>query len=432
MQSVLSRLWLTSRLLLCGCINMAEFLKLQSLAEAKSVFLQNLGTVIPVRETIDSIKAAGRVLAESVIADEYLPAFSRSSMDGYAVNSADTFGTSESLPGYLKIIGELPMGAVPSIRLMRGEAALIHTGGMIAQGADAVVTLELSHVTEQGDLEVFKPVSSGENIIFKGEDVVPGDEVMPAGKLIKPADVGGLFALGKLTIAVAKKPLFAILSSGDEVIPPDQTPKPGQVRDINSEALAALIEQNGADYQLYPIIPDDREQMRRSIRLAFEAADAVVVTAGSSASSRDMTADMIRELGVPGVLVHGINIRPGKPTILAVCNRKPVVGLPGNPISALVIAQFIIKPLIEHMLGMTKEAILPLVKATLTVNLASLAGREEWIPVKLIREGNEWLAEPIFFKSNLIFQLSSADGLMKINADATGKSANSQVEVLLL
>ena len=415
-----------------GTLNMPEFLKFRSVSDAKKIFFENLESSHPEQEIVDSLQAAGRTLAEAIVSKEYLPAFSRSAMDGYAVRAADTFGASEGLPAHLKIIGELPMGAVPSLQINNGEAALIHTGGMLAEGADAVVMLEHSRVTPLGKLEVFKSVSMGENVIFKGEDVRPGDVVIPAGKLIRPAEVGGLFALGYTRVKVAKKPLFAVLSSGDEVIPADQTPELGQVRDINSEALAALIDQAGAAYKLYPIIPDDLEQMQHSIRQAYNETDAVIVTAGSSASSRDMTADVIRELGAPGVLIHGINIRPGKPTILAVCDHKPVIGLPGNPISALVIAHFFVKPLIDRMLGRTNLPPVAWVRAILTVNLDSLVGREDWIPVKLTQKENYIEADPIFFKSNLIFQLASADGLLKISADETGKTAYSEVEVLIL
>lgn len=411
---------------------MPEFLKFRSVSDAKKTFFDNLGSFHPEQEIVNSLHAAGRTLAEAVISHEYLPAFSRSAMDGYAVHAADTFAASQNMPAQLKIIGELPMGAVPSQQINNGEAALIHTGGMLAEGADAVVMLEQSQVTSQGELEVLKPVSAGENVIFKGEDVRPGDVVIPVGKLIRPVEVGGLFALGYTSVKVAKKPLFAILSSGDEVIPPQRTPDLGQVRDINSEALAALIDQAGAAYKLYPIIPDDLEQMQRSLRQAYSEADAVIVTAGSSASSRDITAKVIRELGAPGVLIHGINIRPGKPTILAVCDGKPVIGLPGNPISALVIAHFFVKPLIERLLGRTHVPPVAWVRAILTVNVDSLVGREEWIPVRLIQKENYIEADPIFFKSNLIFQLSNADGLMKIGADETGKTSHSEVEVLVL
>jgi molybdopterin molybdotransferase len=410
---------------------MHELFDLHSVEDANEVFFRTLGRIIPASELIESRKAVGRVLAESVAAEEYLPAFDRSSMDGYAVHAEDTFGASETSPTHLNIVGELPMGATPTIKIGLGEAALIHTGGMLAEGVDAVVILEQTHVATLGDLEVFQPVNKGENVIFKGEDVRPGEIVLQAGKLLRPAEIGGLMAIGKLQVRVAKKPVFAILSSGDEVIPPEQTPRLGQVRDINSDALAALIEQNGALVQRYPILPDNREQMSQIFRQAYHEADALVITAGSSASSRDMTAEVIRELGQPGVLVHGINIRPGKPTILAVCDRKPVIGLPGNPISALVIAQLFIKPLINHMLGRSERAILPLVDARLTAQVNSAAGKQEWIPVKLNRAGIHLLAEPILFKSNLIFQLAAADGLMKIEEQETVKMLNSEVKVLL-
>ena len=411
---------------------MPEFLKLHTADEASKVFFEQLGKYSPKVESVKTVNAVGRVLAETIVANEYLPAFSRSSMDGYAVDAADTHGVSESLPGYLSIKGEVPMGSAPSFKLSRGEAALIHTGGMLPEGSNAVLILEQSHLTAQGELEIFKSISKGENVIFKGEDVKPGDEVLPAGKIIRPAEVGGLLALGHTQVNVAKKPLFAILSSGDEVISPEMTPKMGQVRDINSGALSALLAQCGAEYRLYPIIPDDREQMEQTIRLAYNESDAVVVTAGSSASSRDMTADAIQLLGKPGVLVHGINIRPGKPTILAVCDGKPVIGLPGNPISALVIATFYIKPLVNRMLGNSTDPILPMIKAILTVNVASQSGRLEWVPVRLIKKADVLKAEPIFFKSNLIFQLANADGLLKISPDETGKDANSVVDVLLI
>jgi molybdenum cofactor synthesis domain len=410
---------------------MHELFDLHTAADARLVFFKALGRFVPASELIDSRQALGRVLAEPILSEEYLPPFDRSAMDGYAVRADDTAGASESAPVRLKLVGELPMGTAPTLKVGRGEAALIHTGGMLAEGADAVLILEQTQVTTPGVLEVLKPVQRGENLIFKGEDVRPGDVVLQAGRLLRPAEIGGLMALGKLHVRVAKKPVFAILSSGDEVIPPNQTPEPGQVRDINSDSLSVFIEQSGAVARQYPILPDDREQMSRIFRQAYHEADAVLITAGSSASSRDMTAVVIRELGQPGVLVHGINIRPGKPTILAVCDGKPVIGLPGNPISALVIAQLFVKPLIDRMLGRGVEAIPALVDARLTAEVTSTACKQEWIPVKLSRDGEELLAEPILFKSNLIFQLAAADGLMKINEEETIKKMNSEVKVLL-
>ena len=228
---------------------------------------------------------------------------------------------------------------------------------------------------------------------------------------------------------------MGLISTGDEVIDPSQTPRPGQVRDINSYTLGALVEKAGGVAVRYGIFSDQFEALREAAAKALSECDVVIITAGSSASTRDMTADVIRTLGEPGVLVHGINTRPGKPTILGVCNGKAVIGLPGNPVSALVNGYLFVVPVIEKLLGA-----LPKPKATvmarLTVNLSSQAGREDWQPVKLIvnrqSKAINYDAEPIFGKSNLIFTLAAADGLLRIHPDATGLSAGEVVEVMLI
>jgi molybdopterin molybdotransferase len=260
-----------------------------------------------------------------------------------------------------------------------------------------------------------------------GEDVRPGDCVLKAGTLLRAAQIGGLLALGQLEVAVARRPRFGILSTGDEVIPVTQKPAPGQVRDINTGALSALIEQFGGVANEYPIVPDRAQALEMALRQARSENDAVIITAGSSASVRDLTADVIQQMGAPGVLVHGVNIRPGKPTILAVCDGQPIIGLPGNPVSALVIARLFVAPLVQRLLGMAMQP-WPLRVARLTLNIPSQAGREDYVPVRLL--GDQ--AEPIFFKSNLIFTLGQADGLVRIPADANGLEAGSVVDVFLI
>jgi molybdopterin molybdotransferase len=411
---------------------MVEFLKLHSVEEANTVFWQALKLNSFASEKVETRRALGRILSEPVVSKEYLPAFSRSSMDGYAIRAADSRGASESMPAYFQVSGEVPMGQAPKMTVHTGEAVLIHTGGMLPEGADAVIPVEYVQLAGDASLEVYRSVSMNENVLLKGEDVKPGDVVIPAGRLIRAEEIGGLLALGLTNVEVVKRPKVAILSSGDEVIPPEQSPKMGQVRDINTYALSALVEQCGGLVKTYPIIPDQLEQMRAAIHLAYQEADAVIITAGSSTSARDMTAQVVNELGSPGVLVHGINIRPGKPTILAVCDGKPVIGLPGNPVSALVIAHLFVKPLIWRMQGRKIDELECSVKARLTINLPSQAGREEMIPAQVKMVGGELLAEPIFFKSNLIFQLSSADGLIKVPADETGIAAGSEVDVTLI
>jgi molybdopterin molybdotransferase len=382
-------------------------------------------------EEIPSAGALGRVTAAAVVSTEALPAFARSTVDGYAVRAADTYGASETLPSYLALTGEVPMGQAATLPLRAGEAQLIHTGGMLPAGADAVVMLEMTQSARPGEIEVLKAAAVGENILRAGEDVQAGAEVLPAGVRLRPAEIGGLMALGHMTVRVAAKPRVAILSSGDEVIPPQHTPRPGQVRDINSYALAALVESEGGEAILFGILPDERAALQSAVSRALAECDAVIITAGSSASTRDLTAEVIHSLGEPGVLVHGVNVKPGKPTILGVCAGKAVIGLPGNPVSALVIAGIFVTPVIEHLLGLRGARPRAALSARLVVNLASQAGREDWVPVRLLQAAHGLAADPIFYKSNLIFSLARADGMVHIPADANGLAAGEMVQVEL-
>jgi molybdopterin molybdotransferase len=408
---------------------MPEFLSLLPPKEALDTWLSALGPTTTASEEIDLHKAIGRVTSKPFIAPHDLPDFTRSAMDGYAVRAADTNGASEGLPTYLDVIGEISMGKVPGFSLKPCQAALIHTGGMLPDGADAVVMLEYTQMTRPGEIEVTRAVTSTENVIKKGEDIVKGQEVISAGVRLRPAEIGGLAALGFQRISVVKRPRIGIISSGDEVVPLGATPLPGQVRDANTFALGSLVEEKGGLPKSYGIVPDDPDKLRDALHQALDENDAVVITAGSSASSRDLTSQIIQEAGKPGVLVHGVNIRPGKPTILAVCGTTPVIGLPGNPVSALVIAMLFVSPLLDRLLGISKPRPVGPFKARLMINVPSLAGREEWIPVIISGDSHEYQADPIFFKSNLIFNLAKADGLMKIPVDATGLSAGELVDV---
>ncbi len=417
---------------------MPEFLTLLPPDEARSLLLANLSQPIHDFELIDIPSSLGRILAEDIFAPQPLPDFRRSTVDGYAVLAADTHGASDSLPVYLKDIGEVPMGDAAIFEISSGTCALIHTGGMVPNGSDAVVMLEHTQRTTQDEIEIFRTVADGENVIRVGEDVSQGQLIQPMGSLMHPAEIGGLMALGIVEARVMRKPQVGLISTGDEVINPDQAPRPGQVRDVNSFTLSALVEKSGGIAKRYGIISDQFDALARAASKALAECDLVIITAGSSASTRDMTVDVIRSLGQPGVLVHGINTRPGKPTILGVCDGKPIIGLPGNPVSALVNGYLFVVPVIEKLLGA-----LPRPKATLlgrlTVNLPSQAGREDWWPVRLLfpslvenDQGERILVDPVFGKSNLIFTLASADGLLRIAPDATGLSAGETVEVLLI
>ncbi len=426
---------------------MPEFLTLLPPDDARNLLLSHLPKPTVDSESIDVIHALNRTLAEDILAPHPLPEFQRTTVDGYAVRARDTFGATDSLPAYLTLIGEVPMGDAPAFEIGAGQCAAIHTGGMLPNGADAVVMLEYTQQTSEvskdlggfpREIEIFRAVAEGENVIRIGEDVTQGQLILPKGCMVRPAEIGGLLALGILSLRVVRLVKVGLISTGDEVIDPSQSPRPGQVRDINSYTLSALVEKSGGTAKRYGIISDQLQALKEAAAQALSECDVVVITAGSSASTRDMTADVIRQLGEPGVLVHGINTRPGKPTILGVCNGKAVIGLPGNPVSALVNGYLFVVPVIEKLLGA-----LPKPKATvlarLTVNLPSQAGREDWWAVKLLPSpsrrgvgGEVYDAEPIFGKSNLIFTLASADGLLRIPPDATGLSAGEIVEVTLL
>ncbi len=414
---------------------MPEFLKLVTPAEALDRLLGALPEPEPENELLDTLSALGRVTAAEITAPHPLPAFPRSTMDGYAVRAADTFGASESIPAYLSVRGEIAMGAEAALSLESGQAAGIHTGGMLPGNADAVIPLEQAERLPTDEIEIFRSAAPGENVIAVGEDVQKGQIVIPAGTLLRPAEIGGCMALGITQVQVAARPRVGILSSGDEVVSPEQMPAPGQVRDVNSYSLASLVSQAGGEPVFYGIVPDALDRMKESLCRALEECQMVVVTAGSSASARDMTAEAVGALGKPGVLVHGVNVRPGKPTILGVCEGKAVIGLPGNPVSALVIAGLFVVPVIRRLLGVSRERPGASCEARLAINVPSQAGREDWVPVRLTRlqenEADSYLAEPIFAKSNLIFSLSAADGLICIPTEVTGLAAGERVRVHL-
>lgn len=409
---------------------MPEFLVLKKPLEALEELLRNIPPVTLKKFIVPIGDSLGRISAEIVNSPEQSPAFRRSTVDGYALIARDTFGSSESLPAFFKVIGEIRMGEINEYKLNKGETVMIHTGGMLPEKCDAVLMVEYTQVIRSNEIEVFKAVSSGENILEMGEDLNKGEEILSSGKIIRTADIGGLLAVGINKVTVYEKPRIGILTSGDELVSPSKKPGAGQVRDINSSMLAALVEKYGGLPVIYPILPDDSERMKEGITRAFKECDSLIITAGSSASARDFTAQIVCQLGKPGILSHGVNIKPGKPTIVAVCGGKPVIGLPGNPVSALVIAILFVIPMVKKLSGITRQFPLIRGKAKISVNLASVSGREDYWPVKIIQSEGEIIAEPIFYKSNLIFSLVRADGLAIVPADANGIAAGELIEYI--
>ncbi len=420
---------------------MPEFFNVLPPDEARELLFRQLTAVLPA-ETIATQQANGRVLATAVTAPHALPQFRRSTMDGYAVRAADTYGASESLPAFLQVVGEVPMGQSAAVALGVGQAAIVHTGGMIPETADAVVQIEQTQ-TVSGErllvngyrfpfeIEVLRAVAVGQNVLQVGEDVRLGAEILPAGHSLRPQDVGGLLALGLTAVSVVRRPRVGILATGDEVIMPEETAVPGQIRDINSYTVAGLVEQAGGVPIQGGIIPDNVDALATAAANLLAETDMLVMSAGSSVSVRDMTVQVIDGLGQPGVLLHGVATRPGKPTIVAAVGHKPVLGLPGNPVSALIQFDMFGVPAIYRLQGVQTMPRRGLVWARLGQNIASESGREDYVPARLQDSAEGLLAIPVFGKSNLIYTLVNADGLIKIPLNKGGLLAGEWVEVRL-
>ncbi|MCY3573426.1 MAG: molybdopterin molybdotransferase MoeA [Chloroflexi bacterium] len=385
----------------------------------------------PKSEIVATADCLGRILAADTHSPEPVPAFRKSTVDGYALRARDTFGASQSLPAFLQVRGELQMGAAAEEALTVGEAWLIHTGGMLPDDADAVVMLEYTQRSLGDEIEVLRAVAPGENVIQAGEDVAAAALVLRRFQRLRPADIGGLLAVGISQIEVLRQPRVGILSCGDELVAPDTPLELGQVRDINAWMLGALAAEHGALPIQLGIVPDQRQAYQRMARKGHARSDILLLSAGSSVSARDYTRTVIDSLGAPGLLQHGLATKPGKPTIIAVCAGVPVLGLPGNPVSALLVARQLLPHLIAAWQGQEPPEPRRL-RAKLTRRVASVSGREDWLPVRLHVDGDPPLAEPIFGKSNLIFTLVQADALLRVPLNTGGFDAGSAVDVEIL
>jgi molybdopterin molybdotransferase len=378
---------------------------------------------VPLRE------ALRRVPGEPVAAPHPLPGFARSTVDGYAVRAADTYGVSEGLPGYFAVAGTVVMGTEPDTAVTPGTAVIMPTGGALPPGADAVVMIEYTAETMPGTIEVVRPVAPGEGVVRADEDAKPGEVIIGGGRPLRPQDLGMLAAAGVTSVTVRKKPVVTIFSTGDEVVPAD-TPqlKPGQVRDATAAALAALVADAGGEPVLGGIVPDDPGALEKALRGALTASDVLVISAGSSVGVRDETANAVARLGEPGIWCHGLAIKPGKPTLLAECAGVPVIGLPGNPRSALVVFRLIGMPVVRLVGGCESPPPQPSTRARLSRDLASAAGRFDVVQVTV---GEDGIATPVFGLSALLSVLTAADGYIVIPDEATGLRAGSEVEVIL-
>ncbi len=380
-------------------------------------------------EEVELLNAFGRRLASDIYAPEDLPPFSRSSVDGYAVRARDTFGATESMPGFLNVSGEVEMGQAARLEMQAGGAVWIPTGGMLPPGADAAVMVEHTEDVGGGLITVHRPVTVGENIISRGEDCRAGQLVLAEDARLRPAEIGLLAGLGFTRVRVAALARVGIISTGDEIVPPGESPAAGQIRDVNTYALAAQVSESGGLPVCYGVVKDAASELARVLDKALAETDLVLISGGSSVGVRDMTAEVLAQ-GKPGVLFHGIAIRPGKPTLGALIDGRPVIGLPGHPASAMVVFKALVAPLLawgSYSLARAK-AEFP-VQAILTQSLSSGPGREDYVRVKLVEEGDNILAVPVLGKSGLVSTLVEADGMLRIPLSKEGLNGGSPVKV---
>ena len=378
-------------------------------------------------ELIPLDKALGRVLAQDVAATEYVPDFDRSTVDGYALRAFDTFGCSDAIPAILPVAGEVLMGKAAGGALPAGQCVYVPTGGALPAGADCAVMLEYTENYGDGIVGVMKPGVPGLNVIFRGDDVHPGKIILSSGRLLSPPDIGALAAIGKTRVPVVKRLRVAVISTGDELVPPEKTPGAGQVRDVNSPLLTALLTGLGAQGVDYGIIADDEALLRETLLRAAEECDAVIVSGGSSVGVKDAVCRIIESVGE--LLLHGIAIKPGKPTIMGKVGSKPLIGLPGHPVAAFFVARLFVLPLLGRL--MNREITEYAVTAALTESVSANHGRAQVNACCLEKAEGRLMAVPIRSKSGLITQLAGADGFFVIDRDCEGLAKGAEIKVFL-
>jgi molybdopterin molybdotransferase len=384
-------------------------------------------------ETLALDKALGRVLGQDIRSDIDVPDFPRAIMDGFAVKAASTFGASEGNPAYLNIIGNIAMGEVPQLSIKPGEAAKISTGGMLPKGTDSVVMIEHTDAIDEFTIEVYRSVAPGQHMIQIGEDLQADHIILKQGQQLRPQEIGILAALGIETVSVYWKPMVAIISTGDEIVPISKTPDLGQIRDINSYTLAGQVIQAGGLPMSMGIVKDDFKVLDLMCRRAIEQSDVIFVSGGSSVGMRDYTIEVLEKLPDSEILAHGISISPGKPTILARVGQKLFCGLPGHVASAMVVFHMVVRPFIEHIGGRNPAHDRPRIcYAHLQRNLASKQGRVDCIRVRVHQKADQLIAEPILGKSGLIRTMIEADGLVCIDKNTEGLDKDTLVAVHLL
>ena len=409
---------------------MAEFLHVIT----SDQLVQLLGRFSRLSAKLVSLDASlDMVLSEDILAGEDLPEGARSTVDGYAVCAEDTFGASDAIPAFLSVVAAVTMGTLPDFEIRAGQAAPIPTGGFLPRGADAVVMVEYTNQAGAGNIEVTRPVTVRTNVLEKGEDAKSGEILLPKGKKLRAQELGFLAALGITEVAAYRRPRVAVISSGDEVVPIDRKPGLGQIRDANSHAISGLVRACGGNPIVLDIVPDNAGMLGESIRNGLAQADVVVLSGGSSVGTRDLMVDAVSGLSGVEILAHGVAIRPGKPTLLANQLGKPIIGLPGHPVSALIVAQVFLAPFLLYLQGssMEKGPVGQRIRASLATSIHSTIGLEEYVRVRIEETAQgDAMAHPIFGKSGMISTMVKANGIVMIPVNAEGLSRGAIVQVI--
>ena len=407
-----------------------DFFNVVSVQEAREKVMEIFKDYEFEVEKVPILECSDRILAEDIHSNINVPEFNRSTVDGFAIKSKDSHGASESVPSLFNILGEVHMGEVTEYCIQSGQAVYVPTGGMIPEGADGVVMIEYTEKLDESNLMVYKSISFNENVILKGDDIKVGETALEKGRRITPEAVGVLAALGKNQVKVYKKPKFYIISTGDEIIDLDEELELGKVRDINSYALYSLILKLGGDIVGKEIVKDNYELLKIEVEKAVNVSDIVLISGGSSVGTRDYTDKVINSFSGKGVFVHGISIKPGKPTIIGEGEGKLIFGLPGHPVSSIVVFKAIIEDFIKDKMNIRDY--LPKTKAIIDFNFPSSSGKETYQMVKLKEEDGEVYATPSFGKSGMITLLSDSDGYIVIKSFEEGVYKGEERDVFLL
>jgi molybdopterin molybdotransferase len=409
-------------------INM-ELFNVVSVEEAKNIIDNSFNYKLEY-EKVNIMQSVSRICFEDIKAECNIPEFKRSTVDGYAVCSRDVHGASEGIPSMLQLKGEIFMGKVPPSDIEGGECLYIPTGGMLPKNADSVVMVEYSHKLDENNVMIYSPVAFGENVIQVGEDISAQDIVIKKGNRLRPYEIGVLASIGISEVTVYKIPRVAIISTGDEVVPCDDKPKLGEVRDINTYLLWSLLKEDGIEPVSYGIIKDDYDLLKFTVDTAFEECDLVLISGGSSVGKKDQTLKVIESYGDGEVLVHGIAVKPGKPTIIGKHKEKIIFGLPGHPLACSIIYKILVRNYLYNLMSYSDENYGT--SAVMSINYHKAKGREEYLPVELETISDVIIAKPVFGKSGIITAFSEAWGYVKIEKNVEGLKEGQLVKVYRL